>query len=115
MYKLIILFQPPTDHLQFEQDWMKFLGIAEDMPGLRLETVSQVRDMTYGRGEGTFFKVQELYFDTRDDLEKALRSRPGQAAGKFLIQFTHGRVTVLVAEHMQATPKEFASQAREST
>lgn len=114
MYKLIILFKPPSEYHQFEQDWMKFLRIAEGMPGLRREIVAHTRDMIYGREETRFIQVHELIFDSRDDLENALRSPSGQAAGKFLIEFTRGQVTMLIAEHMEATADQFAGKARGS-
>ena len=42
MHKLIILFESPDDEQAFQLGWQKFLGLAEQLPGLRRETVSRV-------------------------------------------------------------------------
>ena len=58
----------------FEQGWQKFLGLAEKMPGLRKEVVGDIDELVFGPPNMNYKKVQELYFDSREELETALKS-----------------------------------------
>lgn len=107
MYKLVILFLPPFAWASFEPGWQKFLGLAEQMPGLRKEIVSDTEELVFGPPAMNYKKIQELYFDSREDLETALKSDEGQKAGQWLQSFTQGRFLLLIAKHMEATPEEF--------
>jgi uncharacterized protein (TIGR02118 family) len=112
MHKLIILFYQPLDWGAFEQGWQKFLGLAEKMPGLRKESVAEVGQLIYGPERQRYAKIHELYFDSLQHLETALRSEAGQAAGEWLHQFTHGRFLLLTAEHKEAKPEDFPQKTR---
>ena len=107
MQKLIIFFYPPLPEQEFDQQgWQKFMGLAEKMPGLRRETVSDVNELIYGQGR-SYAKIHEFYFDSREALNAALQSDAGQAAGAFLHEFTRKRFMMMVAEHKEALPEEF--------
>jgi uncharacterized protein (TIGR02118 family) len=107
MYKLVILFLPPFAWATFEQGWQKFLGMAEQMPGLRKEAVGDIDEMVFSQPNMNFKKVHELYFDSREALEDALTSEAGQKAGQWLHSFTQGRFLLMIAKHMEATPEQF--------
>ena len=107
MYKLVILFLPPFAWATFEQGWQKFLGLAEQMPGLRKEAVGDVDELVFGLPSMNFKKVHELYFDSREELETALKSEAGQKTGQWLHSFTQGRFLLMIAKHMEATPEQF--------
>jgi uncharacterized protein (TIGR02118 family) len=107
MYKLVILFLPPFAWATFEQGWQKFLGMAEQMPGLRKESVGDIEQLVFGTQNITYKKIHELYFDSREALEEALKSEAGQKAGQWLHSFTQGRFLLMVAKHMEATPEQF--------
>ena len=113
MYKLMILFLPPFAWASFDRGWQKFLGMAEQMPGLRKEVISDIDELVFGAPSLSYKKIHELYFDSREDLEAALRSEEGQAAGQWLQSFTQGRFSLMIAKHMQATPEEFKKQNQE--
>ena len=110
MYKLVIIFLPPLAWASFEQGWQKFLGLAEQMPNLRKETVSDMEELVFGPVSMNYKKIHELYFDSREDLDAALNSEAGQKAGQWLQSFTQGRFLLMVAKHMDATPEEFKKQ-----
>ena len=114
MYKLIIIFLPPLAWTSFESGWQKFLGMAEQMPGLRKETVGDIDERVFGPPNMNYKKIHELYFDSREDLETALNSEEGQKAGQWLQAFTQGRFLLMIAKHMEATPEEFKKQTQES-
>ena len=113
MYKLVILFLPPFAWASFESGWQKFLGLAEQMPGLRKEMVGDVDELVFGPPNMNYKKIHELYFDSREALETALKSEEGQKAGQWLHSFTQGRFILMVAKHMEATPEEFKKQNQE--
>ena len=106
MYKLIILFGQPENSLEFVTGWQAFLHMAEQMPGLRRESVSLIEDVIYDGGKPRPFKIHEFYFDDRAALDAALASDAGQQAGEWLHQFTDGNFTLLIAPHQEATEKE---------
>ncbi len=107
MQKLVILFESPENGQAFQLGWQKFLGLAEQLPGLRRETVSRVERMLFGRPEGELVLIHELLFDSKEVLEAAMQSPEGQAAGTFLQSLTGGRVILLFAEHMEAGAENF--------
>ncbi|OGO76042.1 MAG: hypothetical protein A3K41_14255 [Chloroflexi bacterium RIFOXYD12_FULL_57_15] len=107
MHKLIIIFGQPLDSLAFVTGWQAFLHMAEQMPGLRRETVSLIDGVIYGENKPRPFKIHELYFDDRAALDAALASDAGQQAGEWLHQFTGGKFTLLTAPHQEATAKDF--------
>ena len=115
MYKLVILFMPPLAWATFEQGWQKFLGMAEQMPGLRRETVGDIDQLVFGPPNMNYKKIHELHFDTREALEDALTSEAGQKAGQWLHSFTKGRFLLMVAKHMEATPEDFKKVNRKKT
>ena len=107
MYKLVILFLPPLAWSAFDKGWQKFLGLAEQMPGLRKEVVSDIDEQVFGPASMNYKKLHELYFDSREALEDALTSETGQEAGQWLQSFTQGRFLLFIAKHMEATPEQF--------
>ena len=107
MHKLIIFFYSPVPDQEFnQQSWQKFMRLAEKMPGLRRETVSDVNELIFGQGR-SYIKIHEFYFDSRAALDTALKSEAGQMAGAFLHEFTHKRFMMMTAEHKEALVREF--------
>jgi len=115
MYKLVILFLPPFAWATFEKGWQKFLGMAEQMPGLRKEVIGDNEELIFGPKSMNYKKIHELYFDSREDLDAALASEAGQKAGQWLHSFTQGQFLLMVAKHMEATPEEFKKMDRRGT
>ena len=99
MHKLVILITPLENWQSFEEKWPDFLHLAEDMPGLRREATSRVEHFMFGATP--LAQMHELYFDTFAELEGALASPAGQAAGKLLQEMTQGRLTLFLAEHKE--------------
>jgi len=99
MHKLVILIEPPADPFAFDEGWPAFLHLAEDMPGLVRESTARVSGALYGSFNVSM--IHELFFETSEDLQRAMTSSQGQAAGSVLQQITGGRMTLLVAEHRE--------------
>ncbi len=107
MYKLVVLFEQPFNEMEFQENWQIFMGLAEKMPRLRKEIVSNVQQVVHASDGRHFTRIHELLFDSRDALETALQSKAGQEAGQFLQNFTSGRMVLLTSEHMEAGEQEF--------
>ncbi len=99
MYKLIIIVETPPEGDTFEQLWPLFLHEAEAMPGLRRETTSWTVGQIYGDIQAAF--IHELYFDEREELERAMESPSGQAAGRILQRLAGGKMSLLFAQHLE--------------
>ncbi|MBT3320682.1 MAG: EthD family reductase [Anaerolineae bacterium] len=114
MHKLTIFFYPPPPNEAFDQEgWQNFMGLAEKMPGLRRETVSEVEDLLFGSQGHRYSMIHEFYFDSRVALDSALQSEEGQKAGAFLHEFTRKRFTMMIAEHKEAFQDEFVQEEKE--
>ncbi len=100
MHKLVILIGPVADTEAFQEGWPRFLHHAEEMPGLLREASSQVRSRLYG-GAGDFRMIHELFFESPEALEAAMRSSHGKAAGEILQDLTGGQMTLLTADHTE--------------
>ncbi len=107
MYKLVILFMETFSPAAFDPGWQQFLALVEKMPGLREEVVSDMQEWVFGPPQLKIRRIHELYFESREALDAALRSEAGQKAAEWLHQFTQGRVLILIAEHRKATADEF--------
>ena len=100
MHKLMILFRQSGETLDVETRWSnEFVKRAEAMPGLRRVSVSRVAGGP--SGEVDLRMVHEFYFDDLQALQHALASPEGQIAGRALMSFASGHVTLCFAEHME--------------
>lgn len=83
------------------------MGLAEKMPGLRRETVSEINEFIYGGTGRNIERIHEFYFDSRPALDTALQSLEGQMAGAWLHEFTLKHFSMMISEHKEALPEEF--------
>jgi|SRR3990172_4022643 len=99
MYKLVILIEPQSDAARFDSRWPEFLAVVERMPGLRREVTSRVDRVL----SGTFhvYLIHELFFDSLKAAADAMESVEGQIAGQILQEISTGKVTLLLADHLQ--------------
>jgi hypothetical protein len=101
MHKLVILLGRIVQTHKFQQRWPEFLEQAEALPGLQSEATTRVQEFLYGRGD--IHLIHELFFESQEDLQDALDSPQGQAAGEILHQITAGQLNLLTAEHKEET------------
>jgi hypothetical protein len=99
MHKLIIYIDSLADYQTFDEGWPEFLHQAEQMPGFVRETHSKIEDVLFGNS--SISVIHELYFETREDLQIAMTSPQGQAAGKILQCITKGQMKLLIADHKE--------------
>lgn len=99
MYKLVVLIEPQDHPAEFDRRWPEFLAKAERMPGLRREVTSRVDRVLHGKTPA--YLVHELFFDSLPAATAAMASPEGQSAGQVLQEISDGKVTLLLADHLQ--------------
>ncbi len=105
MYKLILIFKKTDeDNLDFiEHRWShEFVPLAERMPALQRVSISRVTKSI--SPEADVHLIHELFFDSLEDLDQAMKSEVGQQAGRLLMEFASQAVQVYFAEHAEDTP-----------
>lgn len=98
MIKLMIIFQKPEpDQIRpFEEGYARLLRRIEKMPNIERRQVNSV--VGSPQGPSRYYRVLELYFESRDKMEAALMSPEGQKAGEQLNAFSPDMYETLFAE-----------------
>jgi uncharacterized protein (TIGR02118 family) len=99
MHKLVILVEQLQDEAQFDELWPEFLHISERMPGLIMEATCRVESALYGSYQPAL--LHELFFESFDDIKKAMMSPEGRMAGELLQRMTGGRMSLIIADHKE--------------
>ncbi len=99
MYKLMILIEQPEDPETFEDLWPQFIQWADQIPGL-VRIISSVVEYPI-QERYPCMRVHELLFNTLEEAEAGLNSVHGTKAGKTLNLMTQGKVTLLMALHLE--------------
>jgi len=98
MYKLVILIEPQDHSAEFDRRWPEFLAKAERLPGLRREVTARVDRALHGKPAHL---IHELHFDSLTAATDAMASPAGQGAGQLLQEISGGKLTLLLADHLQ--------------
>ncbi len=99
MHKLVILIDQLDDEDQFDEMWPEFLHVSERMPGLMREATCRVENILYGAHQPAL--LHELFFESLEDIQKALSSDEGRSAGELLQRMTGGRMSLFIADHKE--------------
>ena len=99
MHKLVILIDQLDDEAQFDEMWPEFLHVSERMPGLKREATCRVENILYGAHQPAL--LHELFFESLEDIQKALSSDEGRSAGELLQRMTGGRMSLFIADHKE--------------
>ncbi len=96
MVKFMVLFGKPINQAEFEDAYNDFFALVERMPNISRRQVIDVLGSPVG--ETRLFRILEVYFEDRDALDAALRSKAGQEAGNELSRFEAGSFEMVFAE-----------------
>lgn len=97
MVKFIIGFQKPGNLSVFENAYNDLLALIERMPDIQRRQVVSV--LGSPAGEPPYYRILEVYFDSKEALESSLRSTAGQEAGAELgRRFVAGTYSAFFAE-----------------
>lgn len=97
MVKLVALYRHPSDTTSFDRHYSEVhTPLVVQMPGLRRLEIARVVGSPAGDSE--YHMMTEMYFDSLDDLKRAMGSAEGRAAGRDLMGFAGQLVTMHIAE-----------------
>ena len=99
MHKLVILIQATDNQDRVEENWPEFLHQAENMPGLIKESTSNIEHFLYG--DNNYIKMHELFFNSSQEVQQAMASPQGRAAGAILQRITSGKLILFIADHRE--------------
>lgn len=93
MVKLIALYRKPSDPAEFDKHYDEIhTPLVKKYPGLRKLEITRITGAPIG--ETKYHILCEMYWDTKDDMDKALGSPEGRAVAKDLMSFAADVVTV---------------------
>ncbi len=101
MVKLIALYRKPADPAAFDRAYFgTHVPLVNKIPNLRRVDISRVTGAP--RGEPEYYMVTEMYWDDKSAMDAAMASPENAEAGKNLMGFARGLVTLLFAEEAAA-------------
>ena len=95
MYKFMIIFRQSEDVDQFEGQYNEFLSRVEKMPGVVRRQVADV--IGSPTGQSPYYRILEVYYNNRREMELSLATPIGQDAGRRLQLFPPGTVEMVFA------------------
>lgn len=96
MVKFMVLFAAPDDQDEFENTYNDFFALVERMPNITRRQVIDILGSPVG--DTHLFRILEVYFEDREMMDAALRSKPGQEAGDELRRFKPGSFEMVFAD-----------------
>lgn len=98
MVKLVVGYGPPEDSAAFDQHYTStHIPLVEKIPDLRRFEAGKVLGTPDGSA-APFYFLAELWFDGVEELQAAMGSPEGQAAGEDVATFASGGATLMIAE-----------------
>jgi uncharacterized protein (TIGR02118 family) len=98
MYKLIALYTQPDDPQAFLAHYNEVhMPLVAQTPGLVSAQINRVEANIMG-GESPYFLIAEMTYPDKATFDTAMASPENRAAGKDLMSFARGKVTLLAAD-----------------
>jgi len=98
MVKLVVCYGTPEDPAAFDEHYAKtHVPLVHKIPNLRRFEAGKVLGTPDG-SEAPFYLMALLWFDSPQELEAAMGSAEGQAAGADVATFATGGATLMIAE-----------------
>jgi uncharacterized protein (TIGR02118 family) len=95
--KLLALYTRPADEAAFLEHYNNVhLPLVTKVPGLQAIVVNKIEKTLMG-GDAPYFMIAELHFSDQAAFDAAMASPENRAAGKDVMTFAKGLVTMLVA------------------
>ncbi|MFQ3537220.1 MAG: EthD family reductase [Aggregatilineales bacterium] len=96
MVKMTILFRQPPNEANFEQHYIEALGLLEKLPSIQRRQACLV--LGSPAGGSPYRRILELYFEDSDQMDAALRSAEGTAAGTFMMRAFGHSLEIIFAD-----------------
>lgn len=101
MVKVVVLYGQPADPAVFDQHYQQtHIPLAQQIPNVQRFEFGHVLGVLGQEGgeRAPYYLIAELYFESREQMQAALRSAAGQAAAADVATFATGGATFLVVE-----------------
>jgi uncharacterized protein (TIGR02118 family) len=96
--KLIALYKEPEDPAAFDKAYFDtHIPLLKKVPNLQETIVTRFTRTLSGEG---FYLMAEMYFEDKESLKAAMKSREMAAAGENLNSFAEGLVTMMYGEEL---------------
>ena len=98
MVKLVVCYGAPEDPAAFDRYYAEtHVPLVHKIPNLRRFEAGKVLGTPDG-STAPYYYIADLSFDTVEDLQAAMGSREGQAAGDDVAKFASGGATLMIVE-----------------
>ncbi|KAB2337696.1 EthD family reductase [Cytobacillus depressus] len=98
MAKLIALYKHPENKEAFDKHYFEtHVPLTEKIPGLRKMEVTRIIGSPMG-GKGKYYLMCEMYYDSLEALQSAMRTDEGKASGKDAMKFAGDLITLMIGE-----------------
>ena len=98
MVKLVVAYGAPEDSAAFDEHYTStHVPLVEKIPTLRRFEAGKILGTPDG-APAPFYYLAELWFDSVEELQAAMGSPEGQAAGADVATFASGGATLMIAE-----------------
>ncbi|AUS07985.1 EthD family reductase [Laceyella sacchari] len=102
MVKLVALYKQPEDKQAFDKHYFEVhLPLTEKMPGLIKTKVTKFSSTPMGT-ESPFYLQADMYFESEEALQAAMKSPEGKAAAKDVMSFAGKLITMIIGEEAEA-------------
>ncbi len=100
MYKLVALYRKPEDTESFDHNYFgTHVPLVKKVPGLARVEVSRITGSLLGQSD--LYLICEMFFPDKETMDRGIASPENQAAGKNLMSFAKGLVTLLFAQEVE--------------
>jgi uncharacterized protein (TIGR02118 family) len=98
MVQLVVCYGSPDDPSAFDRHYAEtHVPLVHKIPGLRRFEAGKVLGTPDG-SPAPYYWIAELTFDSGEDLQAAMGSPEGQAAGADVATFASGGATLMIVE-----------------
>ena len=98
MVKLVVTYGAPEDSAAFDEHYAStHVPLVEQIPNLRRFEAGKILGTPDGAPAPAYY-LAELSFDSVEELQAAMGSPEGQAAGADVATFASGGATMMIAE-----------------
>ena len=96
MFKFMMIFRNPANIERFEEHYNTLLAKVEKMPAITRRQVFHV--VGSPTGATPYYRILEIYFEDRRNMELSLMTPVGQEAGEQLANFPSGSYELIFGD-----------------
>ncbi|GAA0465789.1 EthD family reductase [Alkalibacillus silvisoli] len=99
MVKLIAIYKQPEDQERFDEHYYNVhTPLTQKIPGLKDMKVTKIVGSPMGKTD--YYLLCEMYYDSHEALQEAMKTDEGKASGKDVMKFAGDIVTLVIGEEV---------------